>query len=205
MNTNIPESVLVWKFAGKPGNLRSENHYSTTNNGNGYSMRNRQVNKNLTYWKQDLGINIGYQEVNNRPEQELDHKIHFRLPDGKEREILTGESVAFGIGGGDAFLRYTHRTYGINLDWYGIPVSPEDPSHQWRIYGPTGEKGKPIPTNSWVALLNEKVEPEPDFFIYFSRPGAASIGWVSSKSLKEQAMGWVTNEAKSALMKRLLG
>jgi len=200
MDTNMSESVLVWMFGGKPGNLRAQNQYSTDNNGNGYSMRNRQVNKNLTYWKQDLGLNAGYQEIKDRPEAELDHKIHFRLPDGAEREILTGERVAFAIGGGDAFLVYCDRTYGINLCWRG------DPSFEWRIYGPTGEKGIPIPTNSWVGMLNEKVDPNPDFMVYGSRARTASLDWAGGHdSVTNRAIGWAADAAKSALMAYLIG
>src|SRR4051812_29237139 len=116
MDTTIPGKVLVWAFGGKTGNLKSQNKYSTDHNGNGYNMHCQANNQYLTYEKQNVGLNIGYTKSAG------EHKIHIRLPDGKERDILTGESMALGIGGGDAFLKYAHRTIGINLEWAKDPV-----------------------------------------------------------------------------------
>lgn len=50
---------------------------------------------------------------------------------------------------------------------------------KWRIYGPTGEKGRPIPTGSPVAVLNVNVEPGPDFLVHVERPGA-DVGWTTT-------------------------
>ena len=87
MDTTIPRNVMVWVFGGKPGNLRSQNKYSTGNSGDGYSLHCQSNNQYLTYAKQELGINIGYTK------RASEHKIHFRLPDGAERDILSGESA----------------------------------------------------------------------------------------------------------------
>lgn len=189
---SIPEKVVVWIFGGKPGNLKSQNKYSTANAGNGYNMFCQTNTQFLTYLKTNVGINLGYTT------NSAEHKIHFKLPDGKEREILTGEKVALGIGGGDAFLRYAHRTVGINLEWSA------DPSFEWRIYGPTSEKGKPIPTGYQVAILNEKVEPEADFLVYLDRPAGADVGWTTSPDWKGKLPDWLTKEAFSLLVKALL-
>lgn len=164
--TPVPPSVLVWQFGGKPGNLTAQNQYTLNS---GYNMFCQTNNKYLTYGKQPVGFNVVYT---------TDYRLcktHFRLPDGQQRPILTGEPVALGIGGGDAFLYYSHRTAGINLKWSGPP------KHEWRIYGPTGEQGQPIPTGSPVAVLNVNVEPGPDFLVYLDRhPGVADIGWTTS-------------------------
>lgn len=188
---NIPEKVRVWRFGGKTGNLKSQNRYSTSNGGNGYNMLCQTNGKFLTYQERDAGINLGY--TTNAEE----HKIHLRLPDGKERDILTGEKVALGIGGGDAFLRYAERTLGINLKW------TSDPVFKWRIYGATGEKGKPIPTGSWVAIVNANVEPEADFLVYLDRPVGADIGWTTSPDWKGKLTNWMTKAAFTALVKYL--
>jgi len=189
----IPEKVVVWQFAGKPGNLKSQNSYSTNNGGNGYSMLNRTINQYLTYKEVPLGINLQFTTDSNL------HKTHFRLPDGREREILTGEKVALGVGGGKAFLRYAHRTSGINLDWFN-----DDPEFQWRIYGPGSKKGQPIATNSWVALINAKVEPQADFLVYLDRIQAGDIGWTTSPDWKGKISDWITGDAFKILMASLV-
>jgi hypothetical protein len=192
MTIPISEKVVIWKFGGKPGTVKAQNQYSTAHSGNGYNMFCKVNNQFLTYKETNVGISIGYTT------SPAEHKIHFKLPDDKERDILTGEPVAFGIGGGNAFLKYAHRTFGINLEWVSAP------QFQWRIYGATSEKGKPIPTDSWVALVNEKVEPEADFLVYLDRPTGADVGWTTSPDWKGKAKDWLTKEAFHALIAVLL-
>jgi len=191
MDTTIPDKVLVWAFAGKSGNVKSQNKYSTDHSGNGYNMHCKTNNKFLSYEKTDVGINLGYTANGG------EHKIHFKLPDGKEREILSGESVALGIGGGDAFLRYAHRTVGINLEWAG------NPSFEWRIFGSTGEKGKPLPTGQVLAVMNDKVEPSADFLVYLDRPVGADVGWTTSPDWKGKLTDWLTTEGFNKLVAAL--
>jgi hypothetical protein len=186
--TNLPQ-VVIWKFDGKPGNLRAQNHYSPDSGGDGYSMFCQSNGEYLTYKEVPLGINVQFTSDAGL------HKTHFKLPDGAEREILTGESVALGIGGGDAFLCYAHRTSGINLKW-----AAEDPGFQWRLYDLTGEKGKPIATNSFVAIGNVNVEPKPDYLVYLDRLQAGDIGWTSSPDWK----GTITDAATAAAHQKLL-
>ena len=163
----IPAEVLVWTFGCKPGKLRSQNQYSTANVGNGYSMHCRTNGQFLTYKDTNFGISLGYKTAE-------ECKTHFRLPDESEREILTGEKVALGIGGGRAFLYYAQRTVGINLDWSSLP------KFEWLLFDETGEKVKPIPIGSLVAIINERVEPQADFLIHFDRTAGADVGWTSS-------------------------
>jgi hypothetical protein len=160
----IPNEVLSWKLGAKAGNVRSQNTYETNT---GYSLYCASNNQYLTWGKQDLGINLVYQS------SEIDKKIHFVLPDDQEREILTGEPVAFGIGGGESWLRYAERSVGINLKW------SSDPSYEWRLFDASGEKGRPIAAGSPVAICNTNVKPTADFMIYLSRPGA-DVGWTTS-------------------------
>jgi hypothetical protein len=162
----LPPAVLTWQFGGKPGNLTAQNSYTPNSGYNMFCKTNRSY---LTHERQALGINLGYTD------DSRERKVHFRLPDGRQRAILTGEPVSFGIGGGDAFLYYKERTVGINLKWSG-PPKPE-----WRIWGPTGEMGKPIPTGTLVALLNVNVKPTADFLVHLDRgPGVGDVGWTTS-------------------------
>jgi hypothetical protein len=164
--TEIPAAVLTWQFGGKPGNLRAQNTYTAHS---GYNLFCTSKGSFLTYGEQPVGINLAY---TGNPQE---RKVHIRLPDGGEREVLTGEPVSFGLGGGKEFLYYAERTAGINLNW-SASQRPE-----WRIWGPTGEPGKPIPTGTPVALLNVNVKPTADFLVHLDRhPGVADIGWTSS-------------------------
>lgn len=163
-NIEVPASVKTWKIGTGSANVRSWNNYQ---NNQGYNLFCNTNGKYLTWGKVPLGINLVYVSDPNV------QKTHFRLPDGQERDILSGEQVAFGIGGGEAFLRYASQSTGINLKWSSAPV------FEWRIFG--GDIGKPIAENSVVALVNDKVSPAPDFLIYFERPpGMADVGWTTS-------------------------
>ena len=160
----IPEKVKTWKIGPGPGNIQSWNNYTDNNGAYLFCETN---GKYLTYKKVPLGINLDFISDSKV------YKTHFRLPDGTERDILSGESVALGIGGGEAFLRYADRTAGINLEWSNSPV------FEWRLFG--GQSGTPIAYDSLIAIVNDKVEPALDFLVYFDRlPGMGDVGWTSS-------------------------
>jgi hypothetical protein len=164
-NIDVPEAVRVWRIGVDQANVLSWNNYTDNQGYHLFCITNGMY---LTWEKQPLGINLGYKAAG-------DNKTHFRLPDGQEREILSGESVALGIGGKPAFLCYGERDVGVNLNWC------DNPKYEWRIFGADSELGKPIPENTPVALLNDKVQPDPDFLINFSRPpGMADVGWTTS-------------------------
>src|SRR4051794_35412310 len=129
----VPPSVLVWQFGGKAGNLTAQNTYTPNS---GYNMFCKSNSKYLTYATQPAGINLGYTE------NAAECKVHFQLPDHQQREILTGEPVALGIGGGDEWLYYSERPLGINYKWRSTP------KFEHRIWGPTGESGKKIQQNT---------------------------------------------------------
>ena len=158
----VPDAMRVWKIGVDAANVLSWNNYT---NNQGYHLFCVTNGKHLTHEKRPAGVNLGFKSSG-------DNKTHFRLPDNQEREILSGESVSLGIGGKPSFLYYKEREWGINLDW------SESPRFEWRVFGP--EFGKPIPENTPVAIVNDKVTPEPDFLIYFKRPVGVDIGWTSS-------------------------
>jgi hypothetical protein len=158
----VPDSVKVWKIGVDAANVMSWNNYT---NNQGYHLFCMTNGKFLTHEKMTFGVNLGFKGAG-------DNKTHFRLPDNQERQILSGESIALGIGGKPSFLRYKSRDVGINLDWSETPV------FEWRIMGP--ELGQPIPENTPVAIINDKVTPDPDFLIYFKRVAGTDIGWTSS-------------------------
>jgi hypothetical protein len=161
----VPDAMRVWKVGVDPANVLSWNNYT---NNQGYHLFCITNGEFLTHEKKPVGVNLGFKSSG-------DNKTHFRLPDNQEREILSGESVALGIGGKPSFLHYKERDWGINLDW------SESPRFEWRILGP--EPGKPIPENTPVAIVNDKADKEnagPDFLIYFKRPVGVNIGWTSS-------------------------
>lgn len=185
MSIEIPKEVVIWKFDGKTGNVKAQNKYTTNSGYNLFCSANKEF---LTYGKEPMGINIVWAKNG------ADKKIHFMLPDKKDRDILTGEPVAFGIGGGDAFLYYASRPTGVNLKWASGPV------FEWRIIGLDGKKGVPIKEGSSYAIVNVKVNPDPDFFIYLDRiSGQADIGWTTSPNWPGKILA-NSNKYKSAAM-----
>jgi hypothetical protein len=190
-NLEIPEAVKMWKLGGKAGNIRSQNNYTDNS---GYNLFCQSNNKYLTWKKVPLGINLDF--IGDAAVK----KTHFRLPDGQERDIQSGELVAFGIGGGEAFLRYATRTVGINLEWLTNPV------FEWRIFGANGQAGTPIGADSPVAIANIKVQPSPDFMIYFDRPpGMADVGWTSSPQFWNSVANLAVKTGIEVAKKQLLG
>lgn len=78
MNTQIPKEVVIWKFGGKTGNLKSQNKYVTNS---GYHLFCSANNQYLTYGKEPFGINLIWATSN------TDKKVHFHLPDNKEEKF----------------------------------------------------------------------------------------------------------------------
>ncbi|MBA4158075.1 MAG: hypothetical protein H0X65_11440 [Gemmatimonadetes bacterium] len=185
----IPQSVMLWTLGGKQGNVRAQNAYTSNS---GYSLLCSANKQHLTWVKQRVGVNLGY--TSNAQER----KVHFLLPDGKQRDILTGEPVAFGIGGGEAYLKYAERTIGINLAWTKSPV------FEWRLYDDTGRKGAPIPTGARIAIVNEKVEPSADFLVYLDRPTGGDVGWTTSPDFWKRVQDIAEKTAVEAFKKLIL-
>jgi hypothetical protein len=92
----------------------------------------------------------------------------------------------------------THiEPFGINLEWTNNPV------YEWRIFRADGEKGKPIPTDSPVAIANDKVEPEADFLIYFDRPVGADVGWTTSPTFWDTVLDEAGKKAVAAAKEKI--
>lgn len=189
-NLEIPESVRIWKIGKDAANIQSWNNYTDNQ---GYNLFCKTNGEYLTWEKVPIGINLGYTSDPNV------NKTHFRLPDGAEREILSGEPVAFGIGLGEAFLKYASRDAGINLTWSKNPV------FEWKIFGSNNQVGTPIPENTFVAIVNESVKPTPDFFIHFGRPpGMADVGWTTSPGFWDSALAFA-DKHKIEIAKAVIG
>jgi hypothetical protein len=191
----IPEKVKIWKIGTGTANVLSSTNYVDNR---GYNLFCQPNGKYLTWKKIEIGINLDFID------DASVKKIHFQVPDGTDRPILSGESIAFGVGGGEAFLKYANRRFGINLKWSAKPI------YQWRIFGSNTQIGTPIQENSLVAIVNDKVEPDPDFFIYFDRvKGMADIGWTSSPDfwdkIKNAAEKVGIEAAKEAISKIITG
>jgi hypothetical protein len=162
--TDIPEVVKIWKIGGGSGPVSANNHYTNNHGANLFCTKN---NKYLTWKKMPVGINLDF--ISDAAVK----KVHFKLPDGKERPLLSGELIAFGIGGGDAYLRYAERTAGVNLEWSKKPV------FEWKVFA--GPAGSPVTHGTAAAIVNIHVKPTADFLIYFDRPaGHADVGWTTS-------------------------
>lgn len=135
MATPTQDELLVWQFGWKEGNLTSQSRLASARDGKNLLLRTN--NKYLTYHNGHVtGINVGYTS------DAANKRIHFRLSDTSEREILSGEPVAFGIGGDPAFLGYKNQPVGINLFY------SKDPQFEWRVCSANGQKGEPIPLGS---------------------------------------------------------
>jgi hypothetical protein len=163
---NIPEEILSWNLGGKAGTIRAQRNYETNT---GYNQLCVTNNEFLTWGERDFGVNLIWTSNANLK------KTHFRKADGSDGEVLTGETVAFGLGGNPSFLYYGHQTFGINLKW------SETPKFEWQLFTASGNKGERIQPGQRVAFINLKVEPAPDFLIYFTRqtPGI-NLGWTTS-------------------------
>ena len=182
--TDVPESVRVWKIGVDQDTVRSWNNYKANQ---GYNLLCVTNGKFLTYQDVAMGINLAFKDSG-------DNKTHFRLPDNQEREILSGEAVSLGIGGDPSFLYYKEQHFGINLAYSGKPEA------EWRIFGADTELGKPIPQNTPIALLNDKVKPGADFLIKFQRPaGATDIGWTTSPGFWDQVGNFAEKHAVDAV------
>jgi len=186
----IPSAVVVWSFVNFKGNLQSENNYQ---HNQGLSLLCIPKGQQLVNEKQAVGINLDISS-------DTQTKVHLAVPDNKKRQILTGEPFALGIGGGEAYLRYGHRSVGINLKW------SEEPTFEWRMFMADGKEGQPVPAGTPVALINIRVEPAPDFFIPLNRrtPGAGNIGWTTSPDWRKVAANKAAAVAAQAALKALI-
>lgn len=162
----IPATVLVWQFDGKP-TLNAIKDYKHNEGYNLYCTTNK---KYLSWRKNHLGINLEY--IDDAKEK----KVHLHFKNGTTGPVLTGQLFAFGLGGKPSFINYSHRTWGINLEYQ------DNPSYEWMIFSKTGKKNEQVNTKEPYALININVKPDPDFLIFLERevPRVCDIGWTTS-------------------------
>ena len=179
-NVQFAQELLQWKVMDFAGNLKAHNKYV---GGKGLDLFCKKNSRYLTYIK-DTGVNLGFSTKG-------DNKVTFRLADGAEREILTGDVVAFGIGGDPTYLAYDPQPVGINLEYRSSPA------YEWIIMDSTGQGGRPIRANSDIALANNKVDiggsKAIDFLVYKQRLGA-DLAWTTSPDWKETIWGKVKEQ-----------
>ena len=103
---HIPEEVLCWNLGGKSDTVRAQGRYVTNT---GYNQLCTKNNMFLTWGERDFGVNLIWT-------QNADlKKTHFRKQDGSDGEVLTGETIAFGLGGNQLPSTTGTRTIGIDL------------------------------------------------------------------------------------------
>jgi hypothetical protein len=172
-----------------------------------YSLKNKIYVKFLQHEHQKLGINLGWtDDATNETGNRVARWFFTRQGQG-DGPIKYGETIALANGGSPSFIRYAHRTVGINLDWSETPV------FEWKLLG--GKVGDPVYTQEQIALLNEKATAGGECLIYFDRTAGGDIGWPSSKTweevfgdrLKEElekAFGKALEELEAAAIKALM-
>ena len=154
-----------------------------------YNVKGSKIRKFLHYERQNCGINLGWTSNANAETAKKRSRWFFARRGNDKGPILYGESVAMGFGKSPSFIKYDHRTIGINLDWSKSPV------YEWKILG--GEPGTPVRTggNNWVVIYNVAHQ-EP--LIYFERDdpcGTADIGWPDSETWKSQVKRYLKDKA----------
>jgi hypothetical protein len=154
-------------------------------------VKNKVARKFLQHEQQTFGINLGWTD-DAEPQTERKVARWFFPRRGHDTQgIRYGEIIALGNGEQPSFIRYEHRTVGVNLGW------SESPVFEWKILG--GKPGELVRTGEWVALFNMRSESHGECLIYFDRTVGGDIGWPSSKTWSDQIEQRVTDEAWSLL------
>jgi len=174
----VATELKQWRFGPGSGNFIRPKRTFPAHPERDVSLKGTKLRKLLQYEHETFGINLGWSS-DAEPATELRLRRWFLERAGDQnRPITFGEPVALANGEGESYLKYHHRTIGINLDWSSAPV------YEWKIFG--GPPGQPVRTGEAVAIYNASVDgtggPNGDFFIYFDRPLGADIGWTTSPS-----------------------
>lgn len=142
-----------------------------------YNLRNKVTHHYLQHEHQTWGINLGWTDDGSDHTGARVANWFFARRTPSDKPLFYGEEVALGNGGIPSFIRYEHRTIGVNLGW------SQTPDYQWKILG--GRIGDPINTGDMVALYNEKSDGG-ECLVYFDRDAGGDIGWPSSRSWAAQ-------------------
>jgi hypothetical protein len=187
MSRADPEDLVVdwfiqWTFdADRSGNtLLSKRSFSDS--GRNYNLRSRETRRFLHWEDQTWGINIGWTD-DAEPETAREVARWFIRRPGTDSTFLKyGEVLALGFGTNPSFLRYTHRTFGVNLEW------SHTPSYEWQLVRSPEAKGLPVISGQSHAIYNLRAG-EMGFLTYFDRTVGGDIGWPDSETWLEQVPG----------------
>jgi hypothetical protein len=113
-------------------------------------------------------------------------------------QLRYGEPIAVGYGTDPSFLRYEHRTIGINLGWVRNPV------FEWKLLG--GVAGRPVNRGDRLAIHNAKAGSTqvPGVLIYFDRTFGGNIGWPDSQTWWDQAKDMLPGLARDVVTKLVM-
>lgn len=140
-----------------------------------YSVSNRVVHRFLQYEEQTVGINLGWTDDASAATGRNVARWFFAVRDLSLRPVNYGETIALANGTGNSFLKYSVRTWGINLTW------SKDPVFEWQLLG--GRRGQPLQQDRSLAIYNRKIK---RFFVYFDRNVGGDIGWDDSMRWEDQ-------------------
>jgi hypothetical protein len=177
-DVHVPDEVKQWKIGMyQSGAVLTTDQWKEGSERN-FNILNLKKNGYFTWQEQPVGVNLGWTKDTSEATARKDRRWWFKRKDGSVSPLLYGERFALGRGAGASFLRYAHRTIGINLSF------EQNPEFEWAVYG--GATGSPVNTNVPIAIFNTRVErggENGDFMMYFDRPVGGDIGWITSPTL----------------------
>lgn len=150
--------------------------------GMSYNIKGLVNRKFLQYEKQGIGrgINIGWTSNASADTATKRAKWFFSKKSGTTNAIRYGEPIAMAWGGNNKnqFVKYSHRTVGINLDW------SSKPSYEWVILG--GKPGTFVRRGVDRVILFNLKHKQP--LVRFDRTVGGDIGWPDSRTWKRQVI-----------------
>jgi hypothetical protein len=176
----VVDYLKQWRFDiyNPSHTLLSKNSFD--NPGRNYNLWNRRTRDFLRWEHQDWGINLGWTDDATRKTAGKVSRWFLRRPGTNSSPLRYGEKLALGYGRDPSFIRYSHRTVGINLKW------DYSPSYEWRLLG--GTRNRPVLSGKPVAIYNDKAG-QSGFLVYFDRTAGGDIGWPDSQTWLDQLPG----------------
>ncbi len=150
-----------------------------------YNLKNLQTRRFLQWEHQTVGINLGWTDDATVQTAKKVARWFLTRSTTDRTPLRYGELLGLGNGGNPSFIRYSKRTFGINLDWSNTPV------FEWKILG--GPIGQPVNSGKWLALYNQKAG---DCLIHFDRTVGGDIGWPGSQTWFDQLGDVLTKAVK---------
>jgi hypothetical protein len=131
--------------------------------------------------EKSTGVNLGWTDDASPTTAERVSRWFVDRPGTATDPIRYGEPIALGYGIAPSFLRYSHQTIGINLDWSAAPV------FEWILLG--GPHDEAVNSRDAVAIYNTRAESggqRGTFLVHFNRELGADIGWPDSRTWRKQ-------------------